>query len=340
MISHPMPRPPRNEGKSEERSKSDASTPPPRRCSLPLSKTLAEEHGEERRGGGRRRGHGERDRLRAAHGGDHGILGPGETMKCDPPGEFYYHISQIALEPGELNENVQVLVEVDGKRILLGTLSVELRPQLSIDLVFEKEFELLHTSKIYSDESDEEVPLAIPLFPNSDDDKIKEAQNSPSKFTTLKSAAAASPIPEAIVEERKKYGKSKADDDDSDDESDASGEDESDDDEDMIDKQDSSDDDDGESSDEEETPSNNTKGTNRPVETPLNTPPQKKARLATPIMDSKAGTGKRSGYAKKRTANNDMSEHSAGYACKSCNKTFNTSMGLEAHSKAKHTATK
>ncbi|KAF2953903.1 hypothetical protein DAI22_01g441650 [Oryza sativa Japonica Group] len=96
-------------------------------------------------------------------------------------------------------------------------------------------------------------------------------------------------------------------------------------------------------------------------------------------MDSKAGTGKRSGYvhvatpypakqakktpvnndmakqssgyvhvatpypakqAKKRTANNDMSEHSAGYACKPCNKTFNTSMGLEAHSKAKHTATK
>ncbi|EEC72001.1 hypothetical protein OsI_04861 [Oryza sativa Indica Group] len=267
---------------------------------------------------------------------------PGETVMCDPPGEFYYHISQIALEPGELNENVQVFGEVDG------------------------------------DESDEEVPLAIPLFPNSDDDKIKEVQNSPSKFATLKSAAAASPTPEAIVEERKNYGKSEADDDDSDEESDASGEDEYDDDEDMIDKQDSSDDD-GDSSDEEETPSKNTKGTNRHVETPLNTPPQKRARLATPIMDSKAGTGKRSGYvhvatpypakqakktpvnndmakqssgyvhvatpypakqAKKRTANNDMSEHSAGYACKPCNKTFNTSMGLEAHSKAKHTATK
>uniref|UniRef100_A0A0E0CBW8 C2H2-type domain-containing protein n=1 Tax=Oryza meridionalis TaxID=40149 RepID=A0A0E0CBW8_9ORYZ len=240
---------------------------------------------------------------------------PGETVMCDPPGEFYYHISQIALEPGELNENVQVFVEVDGKRILLGTLSVEHR-----------------------DESDEEVPLAIPLFPNSDDDKIKEVQNSPSKFATLKSAAAASPTPEAIVEERKNYGKSEADDDDSDEESDASGADEYDDDEDMIDKQDSSDDDDGDSSDEEETPSKNIKG-NRHVETPLNTP-QKRARLATPIMDSKAGTGKRSGYAKKRTANNDMSEHSAGYACKSCNKTFNTSMGLEAHSKAKHTATK
>uniref|UniRef100_A0A0E0FXB6 C2H2-type domain-containing protein n=1 Tax=Oryza nivara TaxID=4536 RepID=A0A0E0FXB6_ORYNI len=308
---------------------------------------------------------------------------PGETVMCDPPGEFYYHISQIALEPGELNENVQVFGEVDGKRILLGTLSVEHRPQLSIDLEF---FSLTFCLAVCTsdspteegDESDEEVPLAIPLFPNSDDDKIKEVQNSPSKFATLKSAAAASPTPEAIVEERKNYGKSEADDDDSDEESDASGEDEYDDEEDMIDKQDSSDDD-GDSSDEEETPSKNTKGTNRHVETPLNTPPQKRARLATPIMDSKAGTGKRSGYvhvatpypakqakktpvnndmakqssgyvhvatpypakqAKKRTANNDMSEHSAGYACKPCNKTFNTSMGLEAHSKAKHTATK
>jgi ribosomal protein L12E/L44/L45/RPP1/RPP2 len=63
------------------------------------------------------------------------------------------------------------------------------------------------------------------------DDKIKEVQNSPSKFATLKSAAAASPTPEAIVEERKNYGKSEADDDDSDEESDASGEDEYDDDE-------------------------------------------------------------------------------------------------------------
>ncbi|KAF0916435.1 hypothetical protein E2562_007526 [Oryza meyeriana var. granulata] len=302
------------------------------------------------------------------------VVRPGETVRCDPPGEFYYHISQIALEPGELNENVQVFVEVDGKRTLLGTLLAEHCPQLATDLVFEKEFELLHTSKTYTiffsgyqaedtrgsdsptkegicsctlllvisdvsptlglmitircdvsgDESDEEVPLAIPLYPNSDDDKIKEAQYSPSKLAELKSAAAASPIPKAVVEERKNYGKSKADDDDSGEEDgDSSGESESSDDEDMIDEQDSSDD---ESSDEEETPSKNTEGKNRPVETPLKRPPQKKAKLATPIMDSKAGTvtGKRSGYvhvatphpakqAKKTPASNDMPQHSSGY---------------------------
>ncbi|EAZ17700.1 hypothetical protein OsJ_33243 [Oryza sativa Japonica Group] len=62
-------------------------------------------------------------------------------------------------------------------------------------------------------------------------DKIKEAQDSPSKLAALKSTAAASPIPEAIVEERKNYGKSKAGDADSDEEGDTSGEDESNDDE-------------------------------------------------------------------------------------------------------------
>uniref|UniRef100_A0A0D9V9B1 C2H2-type domain-containing protein n=1 Tax=Leersia perrieri TaxID=77586 RepID=A0A0D9V9B1_9ORYZ len=258
------------------------------------------------------------------------VVRPGETVKCDPPGELYYHISQIALEPGELSENVHVFVEVDG------------------------------------DESDEEVPLAIPLYPRLDDDKVKEAQHSPSKLSGHKyAAAAASPIPEVVVPERKNYGKRKADDKVSDEEDgDDSGVGESDDDEDSSD--------DGESSDEEETP---LKGKNRPVETPLKTPPQKKMKLATPIM-SKAGTGtsrsgggyvhvatphpakqakktagnndmfkKSAGYvhvatphpAKRTPANNDMSKHSDGYACKSCNKTFNSSMGLEAHSKAKHT---
>ncbi|KAL5227010.1 hypothetical protein ABZP36_015275 [Zizania latifolia] len=298
------------------------------------------------------------------------VVKPGETVKCDAPGEFYYHISQIALGPGELNGNVQVFVKVDGKRTPLGTLSAENCPQFATDLVFEKEFELLHTSKTCDvffcgyqagaarrsvspteegDESDEEVPLAIPLYPNSDDVQSKEAQHSPSKLTALKPAA--SPKPKAILEETKNPGKSKADDDDINEEDD-DGSGQSGGDEDMSDEQDSSDDD-GESSDEEETPPKNTKGKNRPVETHLKTPPQKKAKLATPIMDSKAcgtGSGKRSGYvhvatphpakqAKKTPANN-MTKNSTGYACKSCSKTFNSPMGLETHSKVKHTATK
>ncbi|KAG8054275.1 hypothetical protein GUJ93_ZPchr0001g30953 [Zizania palustris] len=200
------------------------------------------------------------------------------------------------------------------------------------------------------DESDEEVPLAIPLYPNRDDVQSKEAQHNPSKLTALKPAA--SPKPKVILEETKNPGKSKADDDDDINEEDDDGSGQSGGDEGMSDEQDSSDDD-GESSDEEETPPKNTKGKNRPVETHLKTPPQKKAKLATPVMDHKAcgtGGGKRSGYvhvatphpakqAKKTPANN-VTKNSTGYACKSCSKTFNSPMGLETHSKMKHTATK
>jgi hypothetical protein len=38
-------------------------------------------------------------------------------------------------------------VKVDGNRIPIGTLSVDKYPQCKIGLVFEKEFELLHSSK-------------------------------------------------------------------------------------------------------------------------------------------------------------------------------------------------
>jgi hypothetical protein len=42
---------------------------------------------------------------------------------------------------------VRVFVKVAGHEVLLGTLSIDKYPQYTTDLVFEKEFELLHTSK-------------------------------------------------------------------------------------------------------------------------------------------------------------------------------------------------
>lgn len=38
-------------------------------------------------------------------------------------------------------------MKADGKKFLIGTLSVDKYPQYTTSLVFEKEFELLHTSK-------------------------------------------------------------------------------------------------------------------------------------------------------------------------------------------------
>lgn len=54
---------------------------------------------------------------------------------------------QIALQDDRGNQDVRVFVRVDGNEILIGTLSVGKHTQCTIGLVFEKEFELLHTSK-------------------------------------------------------------------------------------------------------------------------------------------------------------------------------------------------
>jgi hypothetical protein len=54
---------------------------------------------------------------------------------------------KIALHDRKGNEDVRVFVKVDGKEFWIGTLSVDKYPQCKTSLVFEKEFELLHTSK-------------------------------------------------------------------------------------------------------------------------------------------------------------------------------------------------
>ena len=48
------------------------------------------------------------------------------------------------------SENVVVYVEVNDKKLVLGTMSVEKHPQIMCDLIFEKDFELSHSSKTTS----------------------------------------------------------------------------------------------------------------------------------------------------------------------------------------------
>ncbi|XP_039811281.1 histone deacetylase HDT2-like isoform X2 [Panicum virgatum] len=303
------------------------------------------------------------------------LLRPGETVKCNP-GELCCHISQlfvqIALQDDKGDEDVRVFVKVNGNIILIGTLSVDKYPQCKIGLVFEKEFELMHTSKnsiisalgytfrqsetkSYSytstdevDDSDEEVPLTIPLYPNADDDKSKETESGAEKPTAAQLCK-----PNNILEETKDPEKLKADvggtdNDDSDENAVDSVEGESGDDE------DSSDEDDSDSSDEVdgEAPKDAT-GKIRPAETPLRTPVEKKAKITTPSMGNKTGSGstKRSGYVhvattypsskqvKKIPSIIESSKEAPGYSCKSCSKTFN-SVGLDTHCKLKHNAHK
>ncbi|KAL5660131.1 hypothetical protein ACJX0J_027256, partial [Zea mays] len=51
---------------------------------------------------------------------------PGSTVKCEPGYRFMLHLSQ---------------------KLAIGTLSVDKNPPIQFDLVFDKEFELSHTSK-------------------------------------------------------------------------------------------------------------------------------------------------------------------------------------------------
>ncbi|KAL0336978.1 UNVERIFIED_CONTAM: Histone deacetylase HDT1 [Sesamum calycinum] len=89
----------------------------------------------------------------------------GEPLKVLPGDGMVLHLSQACL--GELkkekgNESVCLFVNVDGKKLVLGTLFTEKLPQQQFDLVFDQDFELSHNWKSGNDsESEEDIPLSI-----------------------------------------------------------------------------------------------------------------------------------------------------------------------------------
>uniref|UniRef100_A0A0A9H363 Hdt102 n=1 Tax=Arundo donax TaxID=35708 RepID=A0A0A9H363_ARUDO len=335
------------------------------------------------------------------------VVKPGETVKCDP-GRFYCVVSQIALQAGKGNENVEVFVEVGGKRLLIGTLSVDRHPQYTIELVFEKEFELLHTSKTsnisvigykfsecerkypyvggsedYDSDSEEGESSNNKDSSNEDDVESSDEDIDSPKNVEVNNRPAETPLKTAPEKKEKRTTPSKGnitgcdeDDVESSDEDEESPE---------NDKgknrpaettlktppekekittpskgnNTSSDEDDVESSDEDEdSPSpkkkdedspKNVKGKNRPAETPLKTPPEKKAKITPPSKRRNTGscTGKKSvhvhvatpypssKHVKKTPSTSDNPKQPTGYACKSCSKTFNSYIALKTHCKVK-----
>ncbi|KAJ6403100.1 hypothetical protein OIU84_015091 [Salix udensis] len=73
----------------------------------------------------------------------------GEPLKVEPKDFYMIHLSQAALGESSKkgNESVPLFLKFDEKKLVLGTLSTENIPQLSFDLVFEREFELSHNWK-------------------------------------------------------------------------------------------------------------------------------------------------------------------------------------------------
>ncbi|XP_047076623.1 histone deacetylase HDT2-like [Lolium rigidum] len=288
---------------------------------------------------------------------------PGQSVKVSPEDDHFLHISQGAFGEVKKDDKATMFVKVDDQKLSIGTLSTDKFPQIPFDLVFEKEFELSHTSKsssvffsgymvfqpaegdemdFDSEEESEDEQVEEKLVPATKENAKAEAKDKKPKQVKIEPAAA-KPI----------FGKSKKDEDSDDDESD----DESDDDSegqlipigsDDSDDDSSEEDDESDDEEEEETPKKPETGKKRAAESVLKTPASdKKAKVATP---SGQKTGDKKGAvhvatphpakkAGKTPATNEKSPKSGGsVACKSCPKTFNSENALQAHSNAKHKA--
>uniref|UniRef100_A0A0E0L6N8 C2H2-type domain-containing protein n=1 Tax=Oryza punctata TaxID=4537 RepID=A0A0E0L6N8_ORYPU len=257
---------------------------------------------------------------------------PGQTVKCEPEDERFLHLSQAALgESKKGSDNAVMYVKTDDQKLVIGTLSADKFPQIQFDLVFDKEFELSHTSKTANEEEEEKI---IPA-PKANG-KVEGKENERKKQGKTDSSASKS---KAAVNDE--------DDDDSD-EDDSEDEDLSpeDDDDDDSSEDDSSEDDEDES-DEEETPKKPETGKRKAAEIVLKTPSSdKKAKIATPSGDKKGvhvATPHPAKQASKTPVNDKAKEKSpksggGSISCKSCSKTFNSEMALQSHSKAKHPA--
>ncbi|XP_047168032.1 histone deacetylase HDT1-like [Vigna umbellata] len=284
----------------------------------------------------------------------------GESVKVDPTEfEACIHLSQAALgeaKKDKTNEPVVVYLKVGEQKFVLGTLSREKIPQISLELVLEKEFELSHSSKSASvhfcgykayysgddseddefTDSDEDIPL-LNAENGKPEKKVEELKALASKKPDAKTGAVAKKV--KVVEPEK----DNEDSDDDSDEDDALGI--SDEEMEDADSDDSDEEDDSDEDDDEETPPKKADlGKKRPNESASKTPvSSKKAKNATPekkdgkknIKAETPQSVKKGGKTPSSEAK-DKSPKSGGLICKSCSKTFNTESGLQQHSKAKH----
>ncbi|MCL7041985.1 hypothetical protein MKW94_024266 [Papaver nudicaule] len=251
---------------------------------------------------------------------------PGVPHKVTFNEDRLVHLSQAALgETKKGSEGVVLFVNFEGKKLVLGTLSLDKCPQISYDLIFEKEFELSHNSKhgsVYftgyksavegdgpSDGSEEES--------ESEDDIPILGNGKPEPIQDVKVGSSAAKPKVKIVEPI---------------------------------KDDESEDDDSEDSDEGESDDEVKQSKKRPAETSASkTPADKKAKLTTPQKSGADGKKGNEGHVAtphpaKKAGKSDKSKQetpksaATPVACNTCSKTFNSEKGLESHTKAKHSS--
>ncbi|XP_022682081.1 histone deacetylase HDT2 isoform X1 [Setaria italica] len=288
---------------------------------------------------------------------------PGAKVSCRADEGYVIHLSQAALgETKKGSENVVVSIQVDDKKLVLGTLSVDKHPQIMCDLIFEDDFEISHSSKTAS------VFLCgykspIPIFePDSGDDEISsdeelETEDIPIKNDEIKKSGADVPVKNVKnVKQDDDEETSSGDDGFTDDSDDSEMSEDSD--EETSSGADLTGDSEDETDDsEEQTPTPKKPevvGKKRATEAVASsgkkakvepsgkkTGDKKGVHVSTPHPAKQASktpaekSGKTPATDKK---SKDKSPKSGSHACKSCSKTFGSDKALESHKKAKHEA--
>ncbi|KAL1549337.1 Histone deacetylase hdt1, variant 2 [Salvia divinorum] len=261
----------------------------------------------------------------------------GETLKVAPGFNMVLHLSQACLgetkkEKG--NESVCLFVNVDEKKLVLGTLVTDKLPQQQFDLVFDRDFELSHNWKngIESD-SEEDIPL---VTVNNAKPEAKAKQEKPADAVKGKGKESDAGKQKVKIVEPIKDANS-GDDDTSDD---------------MMSEDDDEDDSEDDASDEsdesdEETPKKAESSKKRAAESVTKTPVQdKKAKLTPQKTDGKKVSGhvatphpaKQAGKTPGNKPNQQTPQSGGSVTCKSCPKTFGSEKALESHTKAKHSS--
>lgn len=273
---------------------------------------------------------------------------PGATVSCKVGDGLVIHLSQAALgEPKKASENVIVSVKIDDKKVVLGTLSVEKHPQISCDLVFDKDFELSHNSKtasVFFCGYKSPVPLFESDSGEDSSDEELEPDLIPMQNNEIKISTAKVPVKVGIQNADEDETSSGDDVDFTDSDSEMSEEDESSDEDELSSDADTSDD----SGSEEQTPTPKKTdvvvGKKRPIE--AETPSGKKAKSeqsAQKTGDKKVSTSHPAKQSSKTPADKSTktptadkkSPKSGSHACKSCSKSFVSASALESHQKAK-----
>ncbi|KAF8009516.1 hypothetical protein BT93_J0501 [Corymbia citriodora subsp. variegata] len=249
----------------------------------------------------------------------------GQPLKVNPGNCKILHLSQASLgesKHSKGNETVPLHVKFGDQKLVLGTLSTENFPQLSFDLVFEKEFELSHNWKNgsvyfcgYQSVVQDEYPFVFSAAQSLHFAKFFHANAGKAESSGKQKASIPQPMK---VDENDSDEDDDEDDDDDEDESDEEG----------GDSEADSDEEEDES-DEEETPKKAEIGKKRAVDSATKTPvPAKKSKLPTPQKTD----GKKGGH----TATPHPAKQAGKNPANSANKTFNSEVGLQSHSKAKH----